>query len=253
MVKPTVKSGFVEDVTFTFIIRMKGKTPGCRSRSSSLASEGSVWQPGVSACAGFEARRPAISIAARVSRLSHNGWPGAALRRLIAEVVEGSTGVEGDMASRIFDVVVSSPALAGAPSSFFVDDVPSAFVGTVPSVFAFAGCFRALKQSTRWRVVRSRDNERPLLSWPHQQFRYLRSLGYTMRQKLFRSTRRESDREMVSCAGLPRERAAVSQLRRGRTVSAFLNEHRSCVRLTDTYMNCNAAMGSETSAAVAQG
>ena len=38
MVKPTVKSGFVGDVTFTFIIRMKGKT-----RDAAL--EVQVWRP----------------------------------------------------------------------------------------------------------------------------------------------------------------------------------------------------------------
>ena len=140
MVKPTVKSGFVGDVTFTFTIRMKGKTPGCRSRSSSLASEGSVWQPGVAACFGFEVSKPATSAAARASRSTHTGWPGAVLRRLIAEVVAGSTDVGGGL--------VVSPALAGAPSSVFVGG-PSAFAGTAPSVFAGAGCFRALKQSRR--------------------------------------------------------------------------------------------------------
>jgi hypothetical protein len=135
MVKPTVKSGFVGDVTLTFTIRMKGKTPGCRSRSSSLASEGSVWQPGVAACFGFEVSKPAMSTAARASRSTHTGWPGAALRRLIAEVVAGDVGCG----------LVVSPA---APSSLFVG-VPSGFAGTAPSVFAGALCFRALKQSRR--------------------------------------------------------------------------------------------------------
>jgi len=58
MVKPTVTSDFVGDVTFTFIIRMNGKTLGSRSRSSNLAFEGSVWQPGVAAFVGSEVRRP---------------------------------------------------------------------------------------------------------------------------------------------------------------------------------------------------
>src|ERR1700722_3924021 len=68
MVKPDVKSGCVGDITFSLTIRIKGKTLGERSRSSSFASSGIVWQPGVSACDGSEVSNPARIIAARESR-----------------------------------------------------------------------------------------------------------------------------------------------------------------------------------------
>ena len=65
MVKPDVKFGCVGDVTLTLIVRMKGKTLGERSRSSSLASSGIIWQPRVAALVGSEVSNPATIIKPR--------------------------------------------------------------------------------------------------------------------------------------------------------------------------------------------
>src|SRR6202021_3752931 len=63
-VMPPVNSGLLRDVTLTLIKCMNGYTPGYRSKISTLASSGIVWQPGKTACSGSEVRRPAMSTGA---------------------------------------------------------------------------------------------------------------------------------------------------------------------------------------------
>jgi hypothetical protein len=141
-VMPPVKSGFVRDVTFTLIKCINGYSPMYRSKISTLASAGIVWQPGKTTCAGSEVMRPAMSTATRPLLSTQIGRRPS--RALIAEVFVDVSGREGGT----FDVPVA-PALTGVPSCLFVEGVLSAFAGAGPSVFAGLFCFRALKQATR--------------------------------------------------------------------------------------------------------